>query len=284
MSSTPAQNQFAGSAPEETSLLGHAPEKTVAILQSNYIPWKGYFDVMRRVDEFILYDEVQYTRRDWRNRNRLKSPQGLRWLTIPVQVKGRYLQRIDQAIVSDPAWAQRHWLTVKTWYGTAPFFAHYEAELESLYRETRERKLSAINRRFLEALRTLLGIHTPLAVSSDYTSSGHKTERLLGICEAAGATRYLSGPAAREYLDVQRFRAAGIEVEWMSYDGYPQYPQLHGPFEHGVSVLDLLLNVGEDAPSYMLAGAGASPNGGPPSPAPTPIRTLTPRTTAEAIS
>jgi hypothetical protein len=227
--------------------------KTVAIVQSNYVPWKGYFDLMRRVDEFILYDDVQYTRRDWRNRNRFKSPQGTQWLTIPVQVKGRYTQRIDETLVSDPAWAQRHWLTLRSWYRKAPFFKHYEAVLEGLYMGQRDLALSAINRRFLEGLRDLLGIKTPLSSSSDYATSGQKTERLLGICQAAGASTYLSGPAAREYLEEERFRDAGIVVEWMSYEGYPEYPQLHGPFEHGVSVIDLLLNVGEEAPRYMLA-------------------------------
>jgi WbqC-like protein family len=229
-----------------------AAGKSVAILQSNYVPWKGYFDVMRRVDEFVLYDDVQYTRRDWRNRNRFKAPEGVRWLTIPVQVKGRYLQRIDETFVSDLDWAEQHWQTLRNWYGKAPFFKRYEGELESLYRGTRARGLSAINRRFLEGLRDLLGIETPLTVSSDYATSGQKTERLLGICKATGATRYLSGPAAREYLDEECFRAAGVAVEWMSYEGYPEYPQLNGPFEHGVSALDLLLNLGEEAPRYML--------------------------------
>lgn len=226
--------------------------KTVAIVQSNYVPWKGYFDLMARVDEFILYDDVQYTRRDWRNRNRLKSPEGVRWLTIPVQVKGRYLQRIDETFVSEPDWAQRHWETLRSWYGKAPFFKRYEPLFRHMYLSTRERDLSAINRRFLEGLRDLLNIRTPLSCSSEYATGGHKTERLLGICKAASATSYLSGPAAREYLDEDSFRAAGVQVQWMSYEGYPEYPQLHGPFEHGVSVLDLLLNVGEEAPKYML--------------------------------
>jgi hypothetical protein len=231
-------------------------DKTVAIVQSNYVPWKGYFDLMARVDEFVLYDDVQYTKRDWRNRNRLKSPEGVRWLTIPVQVKGRYLQRIDETFVSDPRWGERHWTTLRGWYGRAPFFRHYRELLESLYRDTREHRLSDINRRFLEVLRDALGIATPLTSSADYPSAGEKTERLLAICLAAGATRYVSGPAAREYLDEQRFRAAGVEVEWMSYEGYPEYPQLHPPFEHGVSALDLLLSVGEEAAQFMLHAPG----------------------------
>jgi hypothetical protein len=226
--------------------------KTVAIVQSNYVPWKGYFDLMAKVDEFILYDDVQYTRRDWRNRNRFKAPAGVQWLTIPVQVKGRYLQRIDETFVSDPRWGERHWATLRGWYGKAPFFKHYRELLEGLYRDTRELNLAAINRRFLEALREALGIDTPLRSSVEYTSSGVKTERLLGICRAAGATRYVSGPAAKEYLEEERFHAAGMEVEWMEYEGYREYPQLHPPFEHAVSVLDLLLNVGGDAPRYML--------------------------------
>lgn len=226
--------------------------KTVAIVQSNYVPWKGYFDLMRRADELVLYDDVQYTRRDWRNRNRFKSPQGVQWLTIPVQVKGRYSQRIDETLVSDPAWARRHWSTLRSWYRRAPCFKRYEPVLEDLYMARRDLALSAINRRFLEGLRDLLGIDTPLSSSSEYATCGYKTERLLGICKAAGASTYLSGPAARAYLEEESFHAEGIAVEWMSYEGYPEYPQLHGPFEHGVSVIDLLLSVGEEAPRYML--------------------------------
>jgi hypothetical protein len=226
--------------------------KTVAILQSNYIPWKGYFDLMSSVDELILYDDVQYTRRDWRNRNRLKSPAGVRWLTIPVQVKGHYHQRIDETVVSDPTWAARHWSTLVGWYGRAPFFQRYRPVVEELYLQSDERRLSRINRRFLEVLRDLLGISTPLSWSSDYPASGRKSERLLAICQAAGAGRYVSGPAAHAYLDVHSFHAVGIDVGWMSYEGYPEYPQPYPPFDHHVSVLDLLFNVGEEAPHHML--------------------------------
>jgi hypothetical protein len=229
-----------------------AAAKTVAIVQSSYIPWKGYFDLIDVVDEFILLDDVQYTRRDWRNRNRLKSPQGVRWLSIPVQVKGRYRQRIDETLIDDPRWAERHWATLLSWYRRAPFFERYRAELEVLYLDAHEELLSLANRRFLSGLCRLLGISTSLSWSSDYGASGQKTERLLEICLAAGARRYLSGPAAHSYLEEERFRAEGIEVVWMSYEGYPPYPQLHPPFEHRVSVLDLLLNTGEQARRYML--------------------------------
>ena len=226
--------------------------KRVAIVQSNYVPWKGYFDLMRRVDEFILYDEVQYTRRDWRNRNRFKSPVGVRWLTIPVEVKGRYHQRIDETLVSEPEWAERHWSTLRSWYGQAPCFERYREVLEDAYLGCSERSLSRINRRLLELVASLLGIDTPLSSSADYDAGGAKTERLLGICRAAGATSYLSGPAAKDYFEESLFAAAGIEVRWMEYGGYPEYPQLYPPFEHHVSALDLLFNVGSDARQYLL--------------------------------
>ncbi len=226
--------------------------KTIAILQSNYVPWKGYFDLMRSVDELVLYDDVQYTRRDWRNRNRFKSPTGVRWLTIPVQVKGRYLQRIDETVVSDRDWASRHWSTLLGWYSRAPCFERYRPTLEEAYLGMAEQRLSLINRCFLELLAGLLGIVTPIRWSTEYTGMGSKTERLLSICEQAGATRYLSGPAARDYLNEDLFLAKGIEVAWMSYDGYREYSQMHPPFDHRVSALDLVLNMGEEAPRYLL--------------------------------
>ncbi len=226
----------------------------MAIVQSNYIPWKGYFDLMSMVDEFILYDDIQYTRRDWRNRNRLKSPGGVRWLTIPVHVKGRYHQRIDETTISDSDWASRHWSTLKAWYGKAPFFGHYCSALEELYLDTSHVYLSQINRRFLEALRDLLGILTHISFSSDYHANGSKTDRLVDVCKAAKASRYISGPSARAYLDEDSFQMSGIAVEWMNYEDYPVYPQLYPPFDHHVSALDLLFNVGDDAPQYMLGG------------------------------
>jgi hypothetical protein len=229
--------------------------KSVAIVQSSYVPWKGYFDLIGRVDEFIIYDDVQYTRRDWRNRNRLKTPDGVRWLTIPVRVKGRYHQRIDETLIDDPSWASRHWASLRTWYGRAPFFELYRPVLEDLYLGTNDLSLSRINRRFLQTLCDILCIRTDLSWSSDYPCEGEKTSRLISICKAAGASRYLTGPAARSYLDEDSFRAEGIAVEWMTYEGYPAYPQPYPPFDHHVSVLDLLFNVGEDATRYMLGGA-----------------------------
>jgi hypothetical protein len=223
----------------------------VAIVQSNYIPWKGYFDLINLVDEFILYDDRQFTRRDWRNRNLIKTPQGLHWLTIPVQVKGRFEQRIDETMIGERDWSDRHWKTITHAYGSAPFFGQYRDALADLYGTSGEGRLSEVNRRFLVAICGFLGIRTRLSWSTDYPTTGERTERLVNICRLAGANEYLSGPAARAYIDQAQFEAAGIDLTYMDYSGYPEYPQLHGAFEHGVSILDLLFNVGVDAPRYM---------------------------------
>jgi hypothetical protein len=229
--------------------------KRVAIVQSCYIPWKGYFDLINLVDEFILYDDRQYTRRDWRNRNRIKTPQGSQWLTIPVEVKGRYDQRIDETRISDPAWAEKHWKTLTHNYGSAAHFADYRDTFQELYERATDPLLSQTNRHFLEAIHVLLGIETQLSWSTDYEANGSKTERLVSLCRAAGATAYLSGPSAREYMDEILFDEAGIELGYMDYSGYPEYDQPHPPFDHGVTVLDLLFSVGEDAPRYMKSFA-----------------------------
>jgi WbqC-like protein family len=228
------------------------PRKRLAIVQSCYIPWKGYFDLINSVDEFVLYDDRQFTRRDWRNRNRVKTPQGTIWLTIPVAVKGRYYQRVDETVVSDRSWADRHWQTLLQTYGRALHFDAYATRLAEAYeRAGAEERLSAVNRLFLEEVCALLGITTALRWSTDYDAIGQRTERLVSICRAAAATDYLSGPSARAYMDEAVFADAGIWLEYFDYAGYPEYPQLHGPFTHEVTILDLLFNVGGDAPRYM---------------------------------
>jgi hypothetical protein len=228
----------------------------VAIVQSNYIPWKGYFDLIASVDEFVLLDDVQYTRRNWRNRNRLKTAEGTRWLSIPVHSKGRYLQRIDETEVSDTNWAELHWRTLVRAYGTAAGFQEVRDQIELTYEAcSYERLLSQINRRLIETVCGLLGVSTPLSWSREYCAAGTKTERLRDLCLSVGADEYLSGPSARGYLDERLLADAGISVVWMDYSNYPKYPQLQPPFEHHVSVLDLIFNAGTDASRYLKAAA-----------------------------
>ncbi len=237
----------------------NAGGKRVAVIQSNYVPWKGYFDIVNLVDEFVVYDSVQYTRRDWRNRNRIKTPQGLRWLTIPVEVKGNYFQRINETRVSDPRWARRHWRSLSRNYAHALFFDEYRLWLEELYLGSDDVLLSAINERFIRGICELLGITTRISLSPAEEPGGEKSERLVQLCERAGATEYVSGPAGRGYLEEQRFARAGIAVTYMDYSDYPEYPQLFPPFEQEVSILDLILNTGPHARRYMKSFPESGP-------------------------
>ena len=230
--------------------------KTVAVVQSSYIPWKGYFDLINSVDEFILYDDRQYTRRDWRNRNRIKAPGGPTWLTIPVMSKGRYLQRIDETYAENDSWRSRHWSKLKQSYGRAPHFAEYAQVVEELYLGSEERRLSLVNRGFIEAVCRLLAIDTALSWSTDYSAEGSKTARLVDLCKQAGATAYLSGPTARTYLQESLFEAHGIAVRYMDYSDYPPYPQVHPPFDHHVTILDLLFHTGPEAQKHMKSFGG----------------------------
>ncbi|MBE5996485.1 MAG: hypothetical protein E7240_03900 [Lachnospiraceae bacterium] len=226
--------------------------KKVAILQSNYIPWKGYFDIIGLVDEFILYDDMQYTRRDWRNRNKIKTPQGLQWLTIPVDSKGKFLQKINETRVVDHSWAEKHLKAIQLNYAHAPYFSEYEPLLASLYEKAAGMDyLSDINYLFLTQICEVLGIRTKITWSSDYILEDGKTERLAGLVRSAGGDYYLSGPAAKDYIVDEVFENAGIELAYMDYEGYPDYPQLHGDFVGTVSIIDLLMMTGPSAPDYM---------------------------------
>ncbi len=225
--------------------------KKAAIVQSNYIPWKGYFDLIAAVDEFILYDDVQYTRRDWRNRNQIKTPQGLQWLTVPVKVKGKYHQTIRQTEIDDVDWAETHWKSLCQNYRRAKHFEVIAQELEPLYLQTVHSHLSRLNRTLIEWVCSKLGIKTKISNSWDYRLIDGKTERLADLCAQVGANEYISGPAARGYIDETIFAERGIMLTWFDYTGYPEYPQLWGDFIHTVSIVDLLFNCGCEAPQYM---------------------------------
>jgi len=225
--------------------------KKIAIVQSNYIPWKGYFDLINMADEFVLFDDVQFTRRDWRNRNKIKTPQGLKWLSIPIDIKGKFFQKVNEARVANNDWSVNHWQTIKQFYANTPYFKDYKDLFENFYMNNQEEQLSVINARLIEIVNSILGIGTKITWSSDYELVEGRTEKLLSICQQAGADFYLSGPAARDYLDESLAQEMGIKVIWMNYLGYPEYSQLHPPFEHGVSILDLIFNAGPRAKNLM---------------------------------
>jgi hypothetical protein len=227
--------------------------KTIAILQSNYIPWKGYFDIIAAVDEFLIFDEVQFTRRDWRNRNRIIIDGAPHWLTIPVSSKGRFNAPIAEMEVSEAGWAEKHWRSIKHAYGKAPFFSLYGPVLEKLYEQAaRLALLTEINELFLRRIATILELATEFQRTSQIPrQTDSPTGRLVEICTGRKATAYVSGPAARDYIQTAEFEAAGVALHYANYAGYPTYQQASGSFEHGVSIIDTLMRCGPQTREHL---------------------------------
>lgn len=203
------------------------------------------------VDEFILYDDMQYTRRDWRNRNQIKTPQGLQWLTVPVQVKGKYDQKIRDTEIDGNDWPLLHWKALEQNYKRAPHYEEILQWLKPLYTDATYTHISQLNRTFIEAICNYLGINTIISNSWDYQLIEGKTERLADLCKQAGGTEYISGPAAKEYVVDSIFSDMGVQLSWFDYSGYVEYPQLWGEFSHSVSILDLIFNCGKQSHQYM---------------------------------
>lgn len=213
--------------------------RTAVILQSNYIPWRGYFDLMARADVFVLYDEVQYTKNDWRNRNQIITKNGPHWLTIPVKKSGKFGQSIAQTEVIDGKWAAKHWMTITQNYTKAPFFAEVSDWLHPCYTAAADQThISKVNQIFLRAIAGYLGFETQIVDSADIPGTADRVGRLVQICTQLEADRYLSGPAAKSYLDESAFADQGIGVDWMEYPPYRASPSNaeHAP----ASILDAL--------------------------------------------
>ena len=225
--------------------------KKIVITQSNYIPWKGYFDSIAISDEFVIYDDMQYTKRDWRNRNIIKTNNGLKWLTIPVEVKGKFFQKIKDTKISDKNWNINHLSTLKHNYKNSNKFNEVKDFIEDLYFNATQNYLTEINVHFLTELSKYLKIKQNFKFSSEFNLSEDRNQRLVDICLKLNGNQYFSGPAARNYMNESLFEKSGIEVIYFDYSGYKEYEQLYPPFEHSVSILDLIFNMGEDAYKYL---------------------------------
>lgn len=222
--------------------------KKIAVLQSNYIPWRGYFDMIASVDEFIIYDEVQYTRQDWRNRNKIKTPSGIAWISIPV---GTDINRsIREVLLPSGIWYNKHLTMLEHNYCKAKYFKEIMPIIRSVYIKN-HKFLSELNCDFIKIICAYLNIRTKISYSWDYVLEGCKNERLVNLCIQSGATEYVSGPAAQSYIDESLFQKSRIQLTWFDYHNFPSYPQLWGEFEPYVTILDLLFNCGIDSTSYM---------------------------------
>ena len=218
----------------------------VTILQPSYLPWLGFFEQMSRSDKFVLLDDVQYTRRDWRNRNRIRVRENWIWLTVPVQQKSRFSQSLlETRIDNSVSWRRKHLETLRQHYCKAPFFEKYFPRCQQVY----EKDWTFLFDLCLESINLIkeeMGIETPLLRSSEMKPGGEKTERLVSICRELGATHYLSGESGSNYIAEEDFSSQGIALEYQNYE-HPVYPQRYTGFVPHLSAIDLLFNCGEQS-------------------------------------
>jgi hypothetical protein len=234
--------------------------KSAIITQSNYIPWKGYFDSIRQVDVFVVYDDMQFTKRDWRNRNLIKTPQGLKWLSIPVEVKGKYFQKIKDTKIADKSWNLSHWEILKQNYKKAPCFKEMAEWMEPMYRNCDFDFVTDVNLHFIRTIGDFLGIQTEIRFSSEFVLAEERNQRLVDLCKELNITDYYSGPAAKAYMAEEKFNKEGVKVYYWDYSHYPEYEQLYPPFEHGVTILDLLFQKGSDWLYFLKKNDGGENN------------------------
>jgi hypothetical protein len=232
--------------------------KKVAVIQSNYIPWKGYFDIIHDVDLFVFHDDLQYTKNDWRNRNKIKTARGVSWLTIPVGTREDRL--ICEVELHDVSWQKNHWAIIMQSYSKAPFFRQYRDFFEQVYLKAKWNNLSELNQYLIKTIsKEFLGIKADFNDSRDFHAEGHKLDRLIDLLVKVNAELYVSGPAAKDYIEENKFKEVEIELVFKDYSNYPEYPQLFPPFEHAVSILDVLFNCGAAAPDYIWGWRAPKP-------------------------
>lgn len=224
--------------------------RKVAILQSNYIPWKGYFDLINSVDLFIFYDDVKFTKNDWRNRNRIKTPNGTKWITIPCGFKSnKLIYEIDLANLD---WQNKHWNLIEENYFKAPYFNYCKKFFENIYLNQKWKNLSDLNQYLIKNISLkFLNIKTQFDDSRNFNIQGKGEDRLIDLLKKVNATKYISGPSAKAYISNNKFLSEGIHLEWMNYNNYPEYPQLYPPFQHAVSIIDVLFNTGPNAENFF---------------------------------
>jgi WbqC-like protein family len=225
--------------------------RTIGIIQPNYIPWRGFFDFIYEVDIFVFLDNVQYTPRDWRSRNKIKLTTGeTRWLTVPV-TGGRDQIICDVKIDNSQKWAYKHLQTFRHNYRNAPFFKQYFPVLEEIYAPGRHQYLSSLNIALTLTIAAWLGLEREYFIASKLDVQGSREERLINIVKTLKGTAYLSGPAAKNYINPNNWSNADIMLRYKDYSGYPEYQQIAQPFTPDVTILDLLFMLGADAPEFI---------------------------------
>jgi hypothetical protein len=224
--------------------------KRVAILQSNFLPWRGYFEIVKNVDEFIFHDDLQYTKGDWRNRNKFRTPNGIKWLSVPVGASENRL--INEVRYSDNNWKKDHKRKILEWYSNARFYEYGKEALHEIFQMDCNGYLSNFNQNSIKFIaQNYFGITTKFSNSTQYAYKAEKNLKIINILRAANATNYVSGPAAKAYLDESLFLDNNILVEWVSYENMPIYYQPYTTFDAKVSILDLMFSTGEKSKDYL---------------------------------
>jgi hypothetical protein len=227
----------------------------IAISQPAYLPWLGYFDLIDQVDTFVLLDSAQFEKQSWQQRNRIKTPTGLRWLTVPVIFRGRFGQHIQDVEIRDPAFFRQHLRAVELNYRRSPYFGRYFPEFAEILELCSQLRLVELNQQLIQWLCRILGVDTPIVRSSDLDQRGKRSEHLVNLCRHLQSDFYLSPLGSAVYLlnDLEQFAEAGIGVGFQHYE-HPEYQQLFMPFQSHASVLDLIFNEGEAAMSILRSG------------------------------
>ena len=222
----------------------------VGILQPSYLPWLGYFDQMARVDVFVFLDDVQYTRRDWRNRNKIRTKEGWSWLTVPVDQKSKRDQLLSETRIDNSVgWRRKHRETIRMNYANAPWFDEYYPYLDSVY----SREWDYLGDLCLETtmhFQKVLNIETPTRLGSELKLTETKADRIVALCDCLEATHYLSGDAGKDYLAEEAFSQRGMTLEFQEYD-HPEYEQRFSGFVPYLSIIDLLFNCGDKSPDIL---------------------------------
>jgi hypothetical protein len=218
--------------------------RRAVVLQPMYLPWMGYFGMVETADVFVFYDDVQFVRRSWQRRNRIKVPDGdFTWLTVPVEKD--FGQAINEVEIKDTGWQEDHWQSITHSYANAPFFDEYSDILREIYDQTWG-QLVELDVQIISRLCDAFGVGSDFRFSSELDVEGEKTNRLVNILQNIEADEYVSGPGAKDYLDPDMFEEAAIDLYWHEFP-HPEHEQVHGEFVSHLSAIDLLFHKGPNA-------------------------------------
>ena len=223
----------------------------LSVHQPQYLPWLGFFSKINMSDCFVILDNVQYKKREFQNRNKIRTAKGFIWLTVPVVTKGRFHQKIKEVKIDNSvSWQQKHLRSITTNYGKAKFFKKYSSFLEDIYLKSKWQSLNDLNCHIINYTLKELAIDTKIYTESSLDIEGSSTDRIINICKTLAADTYLSGSGAKAYLEEEKFKASGIGLCYQEFK-HPNYPQAFKDFEPQMSVLDLLLNCGPESRNYL---------------------------------